>query len=98
MGFLFSKIWDKLLGKKDVRILMVGLDAAGKTTILYQLKMGETVKTIPTIGFNVETLEYKKDKKKLEILITKKDEDINEIINKENKFKKHFQITIYVIN
>jgi small GTP-binding protein len=59
MGFLFSKIWDKLLGKKDVRILMVGLDAAGKTTILYQLKMGETVKTIPTIGFNVETLEYK---------------------------------------
>ena len=59
MGFLFSKIWTKLLGKKDVRILMVGLDAAGKTTILYQLKMGETVKTIPTIGFNVETLEYK---------------------------------------
>ena len=38
---------------------MVGLDAAGKTTILYQLKMGETVKTIPTIGFNVETLDYK---------------------------------------
>ena len=45
--------------KKYVRILMVGLDAAGKTTILYQLKMGETVKTIPTIGFNVETLDYK---------------------------------------
>ncbi len=59
MGFLFSKLWTKLLGKKDVRILMVGLDAAGKTTILYQLKMGETVKTIPTIGFNVETLDYK---------------------------------------
>ena len=45
--------------KKYVRILMVGLDGAGKTTILYQLKMGETVKTIPTIGFNVETLDYK---------------------------------------
>ena len=59
MGFLFSKIWTKLLGKKDVRMLMVGLDAAGKTTILYQLKMGENVKTIPTIGFNVETLDYK---------------------------------------
>ena len=59
MGFFFSKIWTKLLGKKDVRMLMVGLDAAGKTTILYQLKMGETVKTIPTIGFNVETLDYK---------------------------------------
>jgi small GTP-binding protein len=59
MGVLFSKVWQKLLGKKEVRMLMVGLDAAGKTTILYQLKMGETVKTIPTIGFNVETLDYK---------------------------------------
>merc|ERR1711975_197332 len=43
----------------DVRILMVGLDAAGKTTILYKLKLGEIVTTIPTIGFNVETVEYK---------------------------------------
>ena len=38
---------------------MVGLDAAGKTTILYKLKLGEVVTTIPTIGFNVETVEYK---------------------------------------
>src|ERR1700749_2989705 len=45
--------------KKDMRILMVGLDAAGKTTILYKLKLGEVVTTIPTIGFNVETVEYK---------------------------------------
>ena len=44
---------------KDMRILMVGLDAAGKTTILYKLKLGEIVTTIPTIGFNVETVEYK---------------------------------------
>ena len=35
----------------------VGLDAAGKTTILYKLKLGEIVTTIPTIGFNVETVE-----------------------------------------
>ena len=39
--------------------MMVGLDAAGKTTILYKLKLGEVVTTIPTIGFNVETVEYK---------------------------------------
>ncbi|KAJ3029998.1 UNVERIFIED_CONTAM: Arf GTPase arf3 [Siphonaria sp. JEL0065] len=38
---------------------MIGLDAAGKTTILYKLKLGEVVTTIPTIGFNVETVEYK---------------------------------------
>ena len=39
--------------------LFAGLDAAGKTTILYKLKLGEIVTTIPTIGFNVETVEYK---------------------------------------
>merc|ERR1719449_57274 len=57
---LFSKVFDKLVNrKKDCRILMVGLDAAGKTTVLYKLKLGEVVTTIPTIGFNVETVEYK---------------------------------------
>ena len=45
--------------KRDVRILMVGLDAAGKTTILYKLKLGENINTIPTIGFNVEQVVYK---------------------------------------
>ncbi len=59
MGLAFSKLFGKLFSKKDVRILMVGLDAAGKTTILYKLKLGEIVTTIPTIGFNVETVEYK---------------------------------------
>eukprot|EP00962_Isochrysis_galbana_P052273 scaffold23658_cov97-Isochrysis_galbana.AAC.3 len=58
MGLGISKaLFLRLFGKKDVRILMVGLDAAGKTTILYKLKLGEIVTTIPTIGFNVETVE-----------------------------------------
>ncbi|KRY77013.1 ADP-ribosylation factor 1-like 2 [Trichinella pseudospiralis] len=59
MGNLFASLFKGLFGKKEVRILMVGLDAAGKTTILYKLKLGEIVTTIPTIGFNVETVEYK---------------------------------------
>lgn len=59
MGLTISSIFAKLWGKKQMRILMVGLDAAGKTTILYKLKLGEIVTTIPTIGFNVETVEYK---------------------------------------
>eukprot|EP00761_Pharyngomonas_kirbyi_P007758 gb/GECH01007768.1/.p1 GENE.gb/GECH01007768.1/~~gb/GECH01007768.1/.p1 ORF type:complete len:186 (+),score=48.76 gb/GECH01007768.1/:1-558(+) len=59
MGNLFSMIFDAFRGMKEVRILMIGLDAAGKTTILYNLKIGEVVTTIPTIGFNVEELEYK---------------------------------------
>ncbi|XP_020597686.1 ADP-ribosylation factor 1-like [Phalaenopsis equestris] len=59
MGLLFTKLFSRLFAKKEIRILMVGLDAAGKTTILYKLKLGEIVTTIPTIGFNVETVEYK---------------------------------------
>lgn len=50
MGITFSKLFDKLWGRREMRILMVGLDAAGKTTILYKLKLGEIVTTIPTIG------------------------------------------------
>lgn len=42
-----------------MRILILGLDGAGKTTILYRLQVGEVVTTIPTIGFNVEQVTYK---------------------------------------
>ena len=50
MGNIFGNLFSSLFGKRDMRILMVGLDAAGKTTILYKLKLGEIVTTIPTIG------------------------------------------------
>lgn len=50
MGMSISKMLERIWGKKEMRILMVGLDAAGKTTILYKLKLGEIVTTIPTIG------------------------------------------------
>ena len=46
----FASLFKGLFSKKEMRILMVGLDAAGKTTILYKLKLGEIVTTIPTIG------------------------------------------------
>ncbi|XP_027107998.1 ADP-ribosylation factor 1-like isoform X1 [Coffea arabica] len=55
MGLSFTKLFET----KENRILMLGLDAAGKTTILYKLKQGIVVDDIPTIGFNVETLEHK---------------------------------------
>lgn len=60
MGLSISSIFQKLLTKKQIRILMLGLDGAGKTTLLYKLKFGNTIATIPTIGFNVETVDYKK--------------------------------------
>ncbi|KAF9359120.1 Arf GTPase arl1 [Mortierella sp. AD094] len=56
---IFSRILGRLWGDKEVRILILGLDGAGKTTILYRLQVGEVVTTIPTIGFNVETVQYK---------------------------------------
>lgn len=65
MGSVFGKLFSSLFGKKEMRILMVGLDAAGKTTILYKLKLGEIVTTIPTIGKNSihtnESLNISKD-------------------------------------
>jgi len=58
MGLKFSSLFHSLFSNTEMRILMVGLDAAGKTTILYKLKLGEIITTIPTIGFNVETVDY----------------------------------------
>ena len=48
-----ARLWRK---EDGFRLLALGLDAAGKTTLLYRLKVGEIVTTIPTIGFNVETV------------------------------------------
>ena len=59
MGSYVSKLFNSLTLKKEARILMVGLDGAGKSTILFKLKLGEVVSTIPTIGFNLETVEFK---------------------------------------
>ncbi|TYG62270.1 hypothetical protein ES288_D07G215200v1 [Gossypium darwinii] len=50
--------FSSLFGNREARILVLGLDNAGKTTILYRLQMCEVVSTIPTIGFNVETVQY----------------------------------------
>merc|ERR1719206_687647 len=50
----------KKLHKKSLkRVLMVGLDNAGKTTILYKLTLDELVSTIPTVGLNIETINYR---------------------------------------
>ncbi|KAJ7543069.1 hypothetical protein O6H91_09G024100 [Diphasiastrum complanatum] len=59
MGQAIRKLFDSLFGNKDMRVVMLGLDAAGKTTILYKLHIGEILSTIPTIGFNVEKVQYK---------------------------------------
>mmetsp|Transcript_30992 Transcript_30992/g.98952 ORF Transcript_30992/g.98952 Transcript_30992/m.98952 type:complete len:200 (+) Transcript_30992:254-853(+) len=59
MGNTFRKLFDDFFGNKEMRVVMLGLDAAGKTTILYKLHIGEVLSTVPTIGFNVEKVQYK---------------------------------------
>lgn len=61
MGAWFSKIFAGITGAgaKEQRILVLGLDNAGKTSILYRLQLGNVVPTVPTVGFNLETLQYK---------------------------------------
>ena len=58
IGSPFSSLFKVLFGKKEVRVLMAGLDGVGQTTILYKLKTGETLQTHPTAGFNAETIEH----------------------------------------
>ncbi len=58
MGQFILKILNAFSDMK-AKILMLGLDNAGKTTILYQMKINETVSSVPTVGFNVEDIKYK---------------------------------------
>lgn len=64
MGFVFSRIFSSLFGSKETRILILGLDNAGKTTLLYKMQLGTVAETIPSkiysaISFNVETVVYR---------------------------------------
>lgn len=62
MGHLVSK-------QPEVQVLLLGLDNAGKSTLLYKLKHNASVTTVPTIGFNVEMLEARKNRKNVAVTI-----------------------------
>lgn len=54
-----NQVWSrlksvKIFPKNEVDVCVCGLSESGKTSILYKLKVGETVETIPTIRYNVE--------------------------------------------
>ncbi|KAL8123787.1 ADP-ribosylation factor-like protein 2 [Apium graveolens] len=46
--------------EKEMRILMVGLDNSGKTTIVLKLNGEDTSIISPTLGFNIKTITYNK--------------------------------------
>ncbi|NXH66644.1 ARL11 protein, partial [Hydrobates tethys] len=56
-SILMGKLISKGRRKRDARVVMLGLDFAGKSTLLYKLKSGRAVETCPTVGFNVESLQ-----------------------------------------
>ncbi|PWN52317.1 Arf-domain-containing protein [Violaceomyces palustris] len=59
MGVAFSSLWSSLFGSKELKICILGLDNAGKTTLMYKMTLGSVVSTAPTVGSNTETFEYK---------------------------------------
>ncbi len=61
MGSFFERVRNAFdsFGTQESRIVLIGLDGAGKTTILYKLKLDECVTSVPTIGFNVEKVKFK---------------------------------------
>lgn len=59
MGGSVSKWFWSFFELKEAKIILAGLDASGKTTLIYRMKYGENdMTTIPTIGMNVETFEF----------------------------------------
>ena len=48
MGVVFSRLFSSLFGRGDIRILILGLDNAGKTTILYKLQLNKIIETVPS--------------------------------------------------
>jgi signal recognition particle GTPase len=56
MSVIFNKVFNKRFENREARVLMLGLDTTGKTTVLYKQKLVDDFTAIPAIGFNVETI------------------------------------------
>lgn len=59
MGVAFSSLWSSLFGARELKICILGLDNAGKTTLTYQMTLGQAVATAPTVGSNTEYFTFK---------------------------------------
>ncbi|XP_071374673.1 ADP-ribosylation factor-like protein 14 [Centroberyx affinis] len=55
--------------QQEARVLLLGLDNAGKSTLLYKLKYNACVNTVPTIGFNVEMIEARKNRRNISLTV-----------------------------
>ena len=69
---------------------MVGLDAAGKTTILYKLKLGEIVTTIPTIGMSFLPRRLSRSRE-MSVIVPRRYSDVHDAMERHVV---HSQITL----
>lgn len=59
MGFILSKLMSIFKDSKKIyKMLIIGIQNAGKTSLLYRLSINESVVTTPTIGSNVEEIKF----------------------------------------
>jgi len=92
MGGALDRLMGSCVGGDGIRVVLVGLDSSGKTTLLYRLKMGETISTIPTKGFNVEVVLYKRTK------FTIWDGSMAEIRAQSREYFENTQAIIFVVD
>lgn len=59
MGQGWSSFYSYWFPNKEYKLVLVGLDNAGKTTTLYRLHLGQAVTTHPTVGSNVEQISFR---------------------------------------
>ena len=90
MGILFSKTHMPWFRNRKTNLVLRGLDAAGKTTILYQLKFGVKVNTISTLGFNIEQIDYRGFNMKIW--------DIGHIPQKDSTYVDNTEAIIFVVD
>uniref|UniRef100_A0A9J7ZP33 ADP-ribosylation factor-like protein 14 n=2 Tax=Cyprinus carpio TaxID=7962 RepID=A0A9J7ZP33_CYPCA len=79
--------------KPEARILLLGLDGAGKSTLLYKLKYNEDFHTVPTVGFNVEMIEAKKNRDKITLTVW----DIGGQIKMRTHWRNFYQDTAGIV-
>ncbi|KAL0043757.1 hypothetical protein WJX82_009362 [Trebouxia sp. C0006] len=59
MGQTWSSFYSYWFPNQEYKLVLVGLDNAGKTTTLYRLHLGQGVVTHPTVGSNVEQITFR---------------------------------------
>lgn len=64
-----ASLFDSINPSQTLQIVMLGLDSAGKTTVLYRLKFDQYLNTVPTIGFNCEKIKLTKGGKGVQFLV-----------------------------